>query len=81
MSEELICGNIWDLVATTLPDLLNVKVINRDLLTPTKEQNPHSIAPSCRCISFAKEIPNLDELELQQEVAAMQNCFVGGKVS
>lgn len=48
-----MCGNMWDLVATTLLDLLNVKVINDDLLMPTKVQNPHSVAASCRCISFA----------------------------
>lgn len=48
-----MCGNMWDLVATTLPDLLNVKIINHDLLMPTEVQNPHSVAASCRCIAFA----------------------------
>lgn len=48
-----MCVNMWDLVAITLLDLLNVKVINHDLLTPAKVQNPHSVHASCRCISFA----------------------------
>lgn len=56
---------MWDLAAATLLDPLNVKGITHDLLTPTRVQNPHSVAASCRCIFLLQGIPNPNELEMQ----------------
>jgi len=41
-----------DLASVILQDLLTVKGIDHDLLTPAKFRSPCSIAASCRCISF-----------------------------
>lgn len=69
---------MWDIVAVTLQNLLTVNGIDHDLLTPTKVRNPYTIDASCRCISFGGRWccnTTPDELLLQQELAAMENCL------
>lgn len=49
---------MWDLIAVILQDLLTVKGIDHDLLTPAKVGNPYRIAASCRCFSFGGRDPH-----------------------